>query len=690
MSGVPQILILAGTSYLYLVNFMAMYPNSIFILVDAQVELEALKLTRSQRKSVHQLSLGSGLTVQQLSALHFSPSQKDAISKIPNMSMEDGLAQVAGFGRAAMTHLIGQRETEEFINGLSERLISMSGGELDSALLKLYCGTSGGAGSLGGFVLFNHVVDTLIRQSSVNIHADIHLLGPITYTDDRFPRTQFNAATSTATWLHHSLHSRQDRLTMTFFLREVPAVGVDRAKRSDFMLDQDQSFSSPVVSEHIDTIRTNQAANGSFGNLLLPRFDHFQRISRDSAAADIAADYIPDLESLLETPAASGRIAAIYFEHESDDDVRLATEEIVSACRETDDIEPCLELVGNPLAITATLVVELVDGTQIPITPSGKGLGAPITSLKSAREHIALLRAIQASAESESAAVDADAVELLKTLEKAERSCRRGLYCVRRSNRLGKRGSTFQKAIEAADDLRDHAQFLQEAEAERSAIAFAQSAVDRELNSQLKRFETLLTMLEDVGVPASHASDSPRVIPVPLTNVLSDLVATVELPQLSELDFLKTLTRCVGSVTLFGLKEISGSRYESIDAVVETVKGIAPTRGPSWGGKRRLEKSKRFLVYPHVERNLALSLHQQHDRQQDPDYIVAFAHPESHALNIVGLEFRDANQMEDVLTPYLMDGIGKSCSDPLSPFYLQDVSILKALSVRLTQADANP
>ncbi len=684
MSVVPRVMVIVGTAFLHLAHYMEMYPNAIFILVDVPVELDGLRLSNKQRSRCHALPLGCGLTVQQLSRMHFTQEQQAAIAKIPNINMRDGLAQVAGIGRAAVMHLLEQRDVKSIMDGLVDTLMTLAGGELETVLVSFYSGTSGGSGSQGGNAMFNHIIDTLIRKSSVNIHAEIHLLGGITFTDSGFPRTQLNAASAAVTWVQQSLYADRERLTTTFFLREVPAVGISRDRRTDFMLDQDQAFSSPAIAQFVDTIRTNQAANGPLGNMLIPRSDHYRRLPRETVATDVARAYIPEIEDLIDTPSDTSRVVRVFLDHESDIDRRSSEEELVSSCLDDGDVEHHLEWASEPIGVTARVNAELAGGFMMALSDGGENLAVSITDATSLERHIGLLRAIRDRMEDERATIFRERDNLAKIVDGQARRCKRCFKAVRHRARMGFAGRSFDAAVKAVRELREESQFLEETEAELLAIANVTSAIDRELDSLLGRLEQLLSQLDACASPNSPPNQQPFVSPQPLSDVLAELVAIAGHSSHGHVDIRDRLSRCIQYVTLEGLVAITGATSKSIDAIVDAVvEGNAITRGPSWGGKKRTDKCPRFIVYPAVDHELSVLLGQQHLRNPVHDLSIAFALPESRAVNVVGLEFRDALQIADVITPYLLDGISNAFADPLAPFFLSDPTVLTDLSIQV-------
>ena len=98
----PRLVLIVGSLWQSLVEYPRLIKNSICLVIDVSSEIESLLIHPSTRNSIQLQKSGRNFTIKSLAALYGSDEQRRAMRSMPNMSLEDGIGQVRGFGAMAV------------------------------------------------------------------------------------------------------------------------------------------------------------------------------------------------------------------------------------------------------------------------------------------------------------------------------------------------------------------------------------------------------------------------------------------------------------------------------------------------------------------------------------------------------------------------------------------------------------
>ena len=564
---VSRLLTLVGSGYQSLAEYSSFIAESIVVVADVPAELACLRIHPALRNSVHLFPTGRNSTIRSLAQEYGSREQLQALEAFPNMSLDDGIGQVRGFGAMAIRELIARADFQSFLQQLPGMLLSAAGGEMPLIQHDARHGTSGGQAGEGALLLWKEFVSVLLAATDATIDSSVHLIGGISYTGPGFPKTQANAAASIVEWLHCSNHLPSNRVNLSLYCSELPPVGTNKPLRTQCLLDHCNSLRAPAVVENVQRMRSNRTTSGEYGNVTLTRSDQFRGINKREIVGEVAAAYLPRFESLLREPANPGQLNELHFKYQYANENRPTVKQVLSRAMRTGDVE---QLVGLTLSSRGTRVrplLSLYEGGTIDLQRVRDHFAASLSTPKEVRRRISIFRA----------AIDllvGEISELRKQFDPIERRLEERIKRIESNFARLLRRQTKKRTARLLQELLDARQIhetLEEMHCEQSALRHAEDELRSELSQLISRIDRLRQGVKRCELQSPDRKGPPRIAPVSLTRSLAELLAVSDTMG-DDLDALHhTLSKMTEFVTLDGLTQITGSQSVTIESVVSEV-----------------------------------------------------------------------------------------------------------------------
>ncbi len=680
-----NIIFFVGTSFLDQFNSVArLNPNALVCVLDVRHELNKLVVSPELESRLVRLPLGGEKTIQQLVNEHGTSAQREALERLPAIASNDGLAQLACSGTAAVQELLSQPNVQQWLDSVVPELIRRAGGAVPQGRVAAYVGSAGGVSSQGAKAAIDSLVRIFVKSGVSSVDVTIHLIGGISYSGKEFQRTQQNTACSLVTWVDHFQSARIPGVTYSMQASEVFPVSIDRQKRSELVADQVTALTPPTVQDRIRQERSNRAADGQIGNALLLGTEHYRRVSEEQLRNDVAEAYLPELEQLAQTEPARSQVGDLRFDYVDSRQVDPPADELVDQLLETDEPEVILDLVAPvPTFDSVDTVAELTDGTSLLLSRLHDQFAAMPPTPREFAERLALLLALQERVVSKLEVLLDEQAELQRSVEAAAEKL------IKVHKKIVSPPLVPMKSLERRiDDLcqvieeyRERFRAWQDVSMEVELLETVSEDCTQLIEQDFHRLSLVLQFLKRQIAYRKMISRSAMVAAKPLDSTFFGLVnASFETDDIdrSLAGYLKT---CVAWVTRHGLMHIVRSEDESIDSIVGAVRaGNAEIISPEWGGREARYRAASILVYPAVspkDRNALTAVHQ----QVDANVTIAFADEDAPSRNLVHLKLCYCREIGDLITPYYVAGLRKVLADPATELFLPDVSVLTNLGI---------
>jgi chaperonin cofactor prefoldin len=594
------------------------------------------------------------------------------------MSLEDGIGQIRGFGEMAVREIIGRADFQTFARQLPGTLLSAAGGEMPRVVFDTYLGAAGGQASWGAQLLWEELLSILIANTGATIDSFVHVVGGISFTGPAFPRTQANASASIAQWLHRNNHLPGDRVNLTLHLSEISPVGTNKPLRTQLLLDHYSALQAPAVEKNIKGMRSNRAAAGEYGNVLLTRSDRFQGLSKPQIVGEVASAYLPKLAAALKVTADPGQFKGLSFEYQHSSDHRLSVKQALAQAMRARDVEQLVDLVLAPRHTRAEPLLAIHGGGTIDLQRVREHFAKPVASLKEVRQRISMLKgAIKV--------VASEITDLRRQFERIEAHLEEDIEEIEASfaQLLGRRNSKQVTALlEKLIGARQINETIEEMHSELSVLRKAEEDFRTELSELLARLGRLYRGVKACSSQTIEREGPAWIVPIALSRRLAELLAVADTMGDDLAAMQHALSTMTGYVTLDGLTRITRAKSATVESIVSEVVSRQHTRkGPNWGGAAREDQSDAFLVYPPVEPTLQKRLVARH-RQLGHDLTrISFSPGADCSVNLSILELRSCTELREILTPHYQTGLAQVLASEARPLFLSDPEILKDLGI---------
>lgn len=692
-NGDADVAVAIGTSFHDYAMDLLHGSNAVIVFVDVVHELNKLVVPPEMKGRVILLPVGDHKTIQQLVEKHGTEAQKEALKGLPAISTNDGLAQVASGGTAAMLDLLVRTTVKEWLRDVVPELIKRAGGHVPQIRLATYAGSAGGVASQGAITFLNGFLDILLDSGIMSVDIAIHLIGGISFVGKGFQRSQKNAVSSLITWVKRFQTPVDASVTFSLYAFEAIPFGDDRKARSDMISYEQTGLTAFDVKERIRQDRSNRAADGPLGNIVLIRVTYYQAISSEQKRNDVASQYLPELERLSKTAASRSKIVVLRFEYVDSRQKSIPAEELLDQLLRIDEPEAIFDIVDpGPSYDSAEPIVELLDESHLPLSKLGELYSALPPTPESCSQRLSLLMAIRErsveelmellNAEAElQLSHDIASEDLLKAREHFE-SPPWWLFWKGDERRA-------DDLCFAVDHYRDCLIACREVSNEVHMLETAISESERLIDQNLERLNVLIQLIKRQVSYQNTVSRTPMVVAQPLAKKFSSLMEAAFLGAAQDQPLSGVLERCIHSVTRFGLQSIVGAPDDSLDGVVSAVRsGHAAVNGPEWGGQEPRQEAVSFVVYPKVlehERKPLAGLH----KAAEPGVQIAFANEMAPSCNVIRLRLVYCRELSDLLSPHYQAALKKVLADPATALYLPDKSILTDVGIDIEPPSAS-
>lgn len=684
-----QIVAFVGSAWLSLLDHIDTFPNSLLLVLDVPSELERLQFLQYRKQRAILLPLGNEQTTETLIGQYGSNARNNALKYIANTQSKDGLAQLPAAGGCAIEQLMSHPDTLRILSESVPELIADSGGILEFIELLIISGTGGGTSSEGAPVFARGYSRILADTTGLSIRVNAHLLGSVTFSGSAFPRTQINTACSMARWIEFAQNTQDPRISVTLFPTELVPARTDRERRDSLICQQHTAFTCLDVQRKIDQERSNLAANGPFGNIILPTTTHFDSIPEDQIETDIARQYLPLVQDVLDCPPAYGRVLGVDLLHAES---KLPTpEQVWESLLSLDDLESIRDFLDSLFsAAEAEATVELSNASRIFLPSIGELLSEPVNSPQLAKERLGLALAVADKLRLLQLDLAEELEEFRVQVESCQNSVARALYRVqgRAYFNLFSQTRLENRLEEALGECIEVMQARHEVETELTYVSRALANVEQAIETQIERFSRLAGKLERSSHFSDAVSPHPHVNARPLEQTLSLLMHAVEQSQDAP-GFTDILVRCVGETTLHGIARSVRAEDVSIESIVSaSIAARFADASPHWGGVPRKDRPMCFVVYPPTANHIQKMLIQQHAAQKDLSK-VSFADQTAPSRAVSKIELRNCNDLMDIFVPPYRFALGKAMESPIAPLFLDDVGLLEKIGINVNSKSSN-
>ena len=124
------LIVLVGTAFLGLVDFIKIFGKAVVVVIDARTELDLLRVPDDFEGKLYKLPVSDEQNIHELVGEFGTQEQLDALSDKPAISTDDGTGQSRGVGGAAAKHLFSQPQIQYLLHSqIIPSLWSLGGGE---------------------------------------------------------------------------------------------------------------------------------------------------------------------------------------------------------------------------------------------------------------------------------------------------------------------------------------------------------------------------------------------------------------------------------------------------------------------------------------------------------------------------------------------------------------------------------
>lgn len=682
-----NIIFFVGTSFLDQFNSVArLNPNALVCVIDVQHELSKLVVPPELEDRLVRLPLGGEKTIQQLVGEHGTPAQRQALERFPAIASNDGAAQLACSGTAAVRELLAQPNVQQWLDSVVPELIRRAGGAVPQGRVAVYAGSAGGVSSQGARTAVDSLVKIFVQSGISSVDVTIHLIGGISYSGKEFKRTQQNTACSLVTWVDHFQSSRIPGVTYSLQASEIFPVSIDRDRRSELVADQVTALTPPTVQDRIRQERSNRAADGRIGNVLLLGTEHYRRVSEEQLRNDVAEMYFPDLDEITQTEPARSEVVSLRFDYVDSRQIDPPADELLDQLLQVDDAEVVLDLVAPvPTFDSVEVVAEIADGTNLMYSRLHEQFASMPPTPREFTERLALMLALQERVVSKLGVLLDEQADLQRSVEAAEeklikvhrRLVNPPLVPLKSTERR------IEELCQLIEEYRERFRAWQDVSMEVELLETVANDCSQLIEQDFNRVSIVLQFLKRQIAYSKMISRIPMVEAKPLDVTFFGLVNASFETDDTDRSLADYLSTCVAAITRHGLMHITGAEDESTDSIVATVRsGNADTVSPDWGGREARYRAASILVYPAVSPRDRAALIEVH-KQVDPNVTIAFADQDAPSRNLVHLKLCYCREINDLITPYYVAGLRKVLADPATELFLPDLSVLTNLGVEI-------
>jgi hypothetical protein len=666
------VLLLVGGSRSVVGRLLRMWQPNYAIIVDVEQELPPEQLLIRQGYPYARLPLARGLTSRALFA--DAPSeQRRLVENLAVMDAASGCGQNRGVGDWSGKLLIESPSWERTKPAICNELIIAAGGMPSRVRLISGLGIGGGTGIGAAVPLEADLATHVARALGINVHSQYNVTGLLTYVGlgDAIP---FNAAAGFPELLAHVVRKDADkRINRSLWTVEYPPVRRDRAKREEFIRQDEQAFAASELQAELDRLSPNSSLTGPLGNIFKRQVEFFDTLDvRRVIAPELSSVLGDELRRLLAHAAVDETlVSSIVLTERQAPLFRESLDAVLQGAAERDFDELLASVCRAGVELHYKVEARLASGDDINLLAVASRWASPPGSPESALyrlvEQLSLLARLDQRLGAERARLDeldGNITELEDKLEPVHaRLVGRGGWSAAFYSEEGNRS----KFLDRAQSLRQLYDEEVEAAARVDYLQLARDGVQRELDFLRGHIQKIVASLDDYRPRSGWAPAFSQVIVRQLSAVWDGVW---QLVALSPAEQLETLAACVAGVTVDGLATIVRADPARLETIADRiVTGKASVTGPTWAASESLEPSLVAYVLPPVPLAVAEELRSLLMQRND-NAIVAFTDTTCAGINVVRMNIHSVKHVEDVLPPMLQRHLQEVIGHPLAKLYL--------------------
>lgn len=605
MSGVFNIVLIIGGAKAILAKLKALYPASLFVVIDNRREVQLLS-EQFPSLDITYFAMGDSETT---ASLHKDSRNDvfDASQRTTNTIILNGYGARLENAAKAADQLIDSPAFKRFLSSLVDEGLVRTKGRLHMANILTY-GSSCGAGNAGSSL---KIVDQTAQQLAclqAPIQIQFDTLGSITFTGAA-NRGRQNSAQFLLRLVAYSLRFskiHELKAAKTVQLQEYVPTGIDQESRYQLVQLDAVAMNSVQMQEYLSQPQPNREQDDQFGAILSRNIDFCKPLDRIVDIANVAAaSYYELIESSAKHLSRdTSTIEDLVFDESDHQELRRESiDRIMQGILEATDESEVLRAILRPertvrltVRATSSIVSDCVlERLSVTLANTPANFDEFVRRIELFMGYEAVLSNQLFEIED---AIEHESSQLKQMLTGFETKLKKARY---KGRILSDKWS-----LQLANELRQVSDVLHLLKEKRSATIRARSVVIVELGALQDRLTSIKEILSSYIPRNSQSQTAPLVTFSPLNSAFAKLLALASLNETQRTDLLcSTAVQCTES----GLAKIVSADSDRLDEIArKIVFGEYPVIGPSHGAQYRSEPAGVVYALPPLEPQLETTL----------------------------------------------------------------------------------
>ncbi|MFO0941541.1 MAG: hypothetical protein U0930_12330 [Pirellulales bacterium] len=679
MDGIFTIVILIGGSKAVLAKLKALFPLSIFAVIDNRREVELLRQEIPSLGIVY-FAMGENETS---ASLHVNSPQavREAARKTGNSNMHNGYGARRENATKAADNLICSAAFIAWRDSLIDLAMVQTKGRLHSINI-VVCGSSAGAGYAGAALKITDEAVRSLSYTGAQIQVQFDVLGTTTFAGIA-KRGRANSSLAILSQIAYSFRNRESyelRVSKSNQLHDLLPTGINRDQREALLLLDAVAMGSVQMLDYLSVPQPNREQDDAFGATLSREVDFTQQLDRkNDLLSAVAAPYFAAIDkackNLTRDLSAVDDIA--FDESDLQEYRRESIENILANVLDEDKELRTLEAVQRPDRVARrTLRVISKSASdcvleRIPVT-----LSEVPADFDSYVRRIELFMGYVAVATKER--VELELASSLKSSQ-IDRLSNQLMARIKNARRKGY-ALKDKKSVQLATSIRTLSDELNRLDEELDAAMRAQAVVSVELEVLNARLNAVKDLLSQHVPRDSKKHDLTLVSVCSINDFFQRLLTLSTLNETEQIDLLcSAAIQCTES----GLAKIVGSSTTALDAIArQVVHGEYSIIGPSHAGQYRAEPADRVYALPPCEPLVEAALPKL-IKELDSGAAVVFNDTIAFGATVCRVKFRRFHSVQSIFDGMLGHDLWVALNDPLAALNAKDGwQIVQALGGR--------
>ena len=661
-NGGPNVIvtdILGGGSGFSGIFFSIRNRGDITILTDVPGELRKFPEDYYRIPNHFLFPLDERHTTQSLLATHYSIDHP--VHRLIGIALSvEGMGQRGGLGAIGGSLRLQSRLFSEMVNRLLDKVLILSGGNLQHLWIRSFGSGSGGTYSLFEILLIAALVERL-KALGVTIKVSFFMVDSMAFLGlgPNIHKNQACAIMAIHDLMHENKIAKNDKVFYELRLIGTPPTGTDSQLRQEFKLLDQQAWLCPEMLEYLQIAGPNYALMGPYGNIVHTSTDFFRSIPRQLVASTVSTEfYFAIQEGIDEIRPMSDLIERIEPNHVVVETPRSSIPSIVDSCDRLTSSE-MLQATSRPGDIHSyEFSVINAKGEEYKCDQISEHFTNPPKTLYAAIQNATVVATIKAVIEEELSIVLDEVSELKKRIARQQKKTTVAYSKAQTARRFVEMAK--KRAIREGNELRRLADQLTVRLAMKSEIEKSIRSLVQELASQTSRLDSIAQILEQHR-QKGRSDDSRGLF------FFNDVnTAFPDLMTLAPLDSDRqqlVLAAQAFAVTANGIQYILDAATNTVEDLANTAIGEAATQG-AWPGAIPQHAARKVYVFPPVASSLSVSL-RNGVVALDPNARVFVSDTAEFGMNIVRFHVFSPESDSELLPGLLADAYRQALAEPL-------------------------